>query len=78
MRELCVVLLIIALSLGGLELLAYALRLPLASGLNTADGALVPAPAVSSPSLVCPSRTVDYYARIGLLQQLVPLEPPCD
>jgi hypothetical protein len=77
MRELRILLLVIALSLGSLEVLIYALHLPSENGPSTAAAASLPAPAPPVPSPSCVRLGEGHFPQIGFMQS-VPVESPCD
>jgi hypothetical protein len=77
MRKLYVILLVIALSVGSLEVLVYVLQLSPNDGPRPAAAAPLPAPAVSAPSPACNSLADGHYAQLGFLQS-APAESPCD
>jgi hypothetical protein len=76
-RELRVIVLVIALVVGGLEALISALQSAPAPAVETATAAPPPAPAISSPGPACDRFAVGHYPQIGFLQS-VPAELPCD
>ena len=80
MRELRIVLLVVALAIGSLEVLIYVLHLP--PDASRAAAAALPAPQLLEPSIlvpdpICNSMVDGHYAHIGYLQS-VPVESPCD
>ena len=77
MRELHVILLVIALVVGSLEALIYAVQSPPERAVGTAAAASLPASAVSAPGPACNSLGDGHYPQIGFLQS-VPAELPCD